>query len=269
MRARANPRTGLMDRDSSRCLGGWEITTYDSLDPSLGQARANLYLAVKCWATWIGLEMLAQMRGGSVDSLAPKIEAHLVLSADAHGVLPAVLEPASLGANARILPAIEGLVYPAYWLAQAPQAQALLSRALQAPLVQTLRRHTVALLADPQRQNFFDDGGIKLSSTSNNSWMSKIHIFEFVARNILRLHENPQVARQLESADAAHCNWQIEGSAYWACSDQFVIGVARASRFYPRLVTAWLWLIETKQPRIEVSIHKHAMPSAMDAATQQ
>ena len=99
--------------------------------------------------------------------------------------------------------------------------------------------------------------------------MSKIHIFEFVARNILRLHENPQVARQLESADAAHCSWQIEGSAYWACSDQFVIGVARASRFYPRLVTAWLWLIETKQPRIEVSIHKHAMPSAMDAAPQQ
>ena len=34
--------TGVMQRDSSRCMGGAEITTYDSLDVSLGQARNNL-----------------------------------------------------------------------------------------------------------------------------------------------------------------------------------------------------------------------------------
>ena len=32
-------RRGLMQLDSSRCAGGAEITTYDSLDVSLGQAR--------------------------------------------------------------------------------------------------------------------------------------------------------------------------------------------------------------------------------------
>ncbi len=54
MHARANQRTGLMAYDSSRCVEGKEITTYDSLDESLGQARANTYLGTKCWATWLG-----------------------------------------------------------------------------------------------------------------------------------------------------------------------------------------------------------------------
>lgn len=38
----------VMGFDSARCgKKGQEITTYDSLDESLGQARQNLYLAVK------------------------------------------------------------------------------------------------------------------------------------------------------------------------------------------------------------------------------
>ena len=38
-------RNGMMALDSSRTMGGAEITTYDSLDVSLGQARNNIYLA--------------------------------------------------------------------------------------------------------------------------------------------------------------------------------------------------------------------------------
>jgi hypothetical protein len=181
-----------------------------------------------------------------------------------------VLEPGSAGAHSRILPAAEGLVYPAYWLEQAPpQSRAFLERALQGPLVQMLRRHTITLLTDPQRRNFFDDGGVKLSSSSNNSWMSKINLFEFVARQVLRLHEtHPEIARMLEAADSTHVCWQTQGSGYWACSDQFVSGVARASRYYPRLVTAWLWLTETSKPAVQVSIHRLPVASPTDAATQ-
>jgi len=62
MAARANPRTGLMAYDSARCADGKEITTYDSLDDSLGQARANTYLACKCWATWLALELMSRLR---------------------------------------------------------------------------------------------------------------------------------------------------------------------------------------------------------------
>ena len=48
-----------MRHDSARCGTGAEITTYDSLDESLGQARNNLYIAVKRWAAYAGLRLLA------------------------------------------------------------------------------------------------------------------------------------------------------------------------------------------------------------------
>lgn len=44
---------GIMDVDSFRCEGGSEITTYDSLDVSLGQARRNSYIAMKCFASYL------------------------------------------------------------------------------------------------------------------------------------------------------------------------------------------------------------------------
>jgi xylan 1,4-beta-xylosidase len=105
-----------------------------------------------------------------------------------------------------------------------------------------LKRHTLALLGDPQRRNLFPDGGIKLSSTSSNSWMSKIALFQHVAREVLHLCEDPAIADLFAKADAAHVKWQTDGSGYWACSDQFVNGVAMGSRYYPRIITAALWL---------------------------
>jgi hypothetical protein len=277
VRNRADPRTGVMAFDTARCAGGQEITTYDSLDESLGQARANTYLAAKCWASWIGLEMLAELRrattaaasadiAASLDSLAEKLAHHLARSAANDGVLPAVLERDSAGFKSRILPAAEALVYPFYWLdclrsrlfdgggseELEPVIQQL-RRALRGPWIDALRGHTITLLTDPQRRNLFDDGGIKLSSTSNNSWMSKIALFQYVARQILCLCDGDsadaaQLTNLFATADAAHVRWQTQGtSAFWACSDQMVRGVAKASRYYPRLITAALWLDE--QPR--------------------
>jgi hypothetical protein len=154
------------------------------------------------------------------------------------------------GFQSRILPAIEGLVYPKYWLDCLNTRGAAgdiidIFRGWRAgPLVHVLRRHTLKLLSDPQKPNLFPDGGIKLSSTSNNSWMSKIAIFQLVARDILGLNEDKKIARILRTADAAHVKWQTNGSGYWACSDQFVSGHAQGSRYYPRVITTALWLDE-------------------------
>ncbi len=286
LRNRAHPRTGIMACDSSRCEDGQEITTYDSLDESLGQARSNTYLAVKCWAAWTALEMLSAMNASSLasddrapfESLAPQIAQHLCASVGADGTLPAVLEKDNPGYRSRILPVVEGLIYPFYWLnclreragaaaaggaggagaagagddGDNDEARQVAARALRSPLVETLRRHTMQLLADPRKPNLFPDGGIKLSSTSTNSWMSKIALFQHVCRQVLRLHEAPQVAELFAAADAAHVRWQSEGSSFWACSDQFVSGVAKASRYYPRLITAALWLDES--PKIVTTI---------------
>ncbi len=239
---------GIMTRDSSRCAGGREITTYDSLDESLGQARGNTYIAVKTWASWLALEWMHRLRTGEPlpGAMAQAIAAHLPTLADDAGTLPAVAEPDSPGHASRILPAVEALVYTAWWWRKTgdPTVRAFLRDALDSPLTETLRRHAAALLRDPDRPNLFDDGGVKLSSTSDNSWFSKIALFMHVARSVLRLDDEPDLAALMRRADAAHARWQVEGGGYWACSDQFVRGRARASRYYPRGVTSALWLDE-------------------------
>jgi hypothetical protein len=262
MSARANPRTGLMSYDSARCGDGKEITTYDSLDESLGQARANTYLACKCWATWLGLELMSRLRIVSGDipaeplsSLAEPL-AETLINAGVDGVIPAVLEKNNPGHESRILPIAEALVYPAYWLSlikswpstAAGDAEEMLLKQLHSPLTSAVRRHSLRLLTDPSTANLFADGGIKLSSTSSNSWMSKIAIFQFVARAILRLQDSdPRIGPILRKSDAAHVRWQTDGSGYWACSDQFVNGEAKGSRYYPRIITSALWLEESAE----------------------
>ena len=263
LRARSNPATGVMAHDSSLTNGGWEITTYDSLDESLGQARANTYLAVKAWAAATCLEMASQLRAGALGepitpsagkAFADRLAATLQHAASADGSLPAVLEKDNAGFHSRIFPVLEGLVYLSYcrealagW---SPGVAALPGRLLEAslahPLVDVLRTHTLALFNDPNRRNLFPDGGMKLSSTSNNSWMSKIAIVMHVCRTVLKLGDtDPHVTALLAAADAAHVTWQIDGSGYWACSDQFINGKVTGSRYYPRIITAALWLNES------------------------
>ncbi|HWP40284.1 MAG TPA: hypothetical protein VNL70_05115, partial [Tepidisphaeraceae bacterium] len=264
MQARRGSSPGdWMRYDSSRCQSGSEITTYDSLDESLGQARDNLYIAVKRWAAYAGLRLLACM-GTDQDQLIaeeagrelqnlPRILRDL---AGRHPVLPAVLDPNSPGYHSRILPAAEPLVYPLYWNSCQPAREALGDSSGVANLgieqtqwlLDLLRQHTLEILNDPQRRNLFADGGIRLSSTSNNSWMSKIAIFQHVARRVFRLDQDPKIRELFARADAAHVRWQTEGeSAYWACSDQMVNGVARGSRYYPRIITTALWLNDQDQ----------------------
>ncbi|HSV14745.1 MAG TPA: hypothetical protein VLI90_10825, partial [Tepidisphaeraceae bacterium] len=247
--------SGLVRYDSARCEGGQEITTYDSLDASLAQTRNNVYMAVKCWASYVGLALLVEALGDSsaadmAGERAASVAATVVANAGADGVIPAIFERNNPGHASRILPAAEGLVYPLYW-EQAGFAPIRLAKLLESPattkLIDALRRHVTALLVDPQRRNIFADGGIRLSSTSGNSWMSKIALFQHVARGWLGAADDPAIARILADADAAHVKWQTDGSAFWACSDQIVHGQAKGSRYYPRIVTAGLWLDEPRR----------------------
>ena len=228
--------------DSDRCgSGGAEITTYDSLDHSLAQTRNSLYMSVKFWAAFRGLAAVFEKIGPEAgDARSASLERAacaartLLRHVGEDGVIPAVFEPDSSGFRSRILPGCEGLIYPCFWG---------LDAAAEAPeLYAALRRHTLTLLDDPEHRNAFADGGIKLSSTSNNSWMSKIAIVQAVVENVLGLCEDPAMAAMMARADAAHVRWQTDGSGYWACSDQFVNGVAKGSRYYPRIVSTILWM---------------------------
>ena len=76
-----------------------------------------------------------------------------------------------------------------------------------------------------------------MSSTSRNSWLSKIYLCQFVAENVL--------GRAVDSkADEAHVKWLLDDdNIYFAWSDQMVEGKAAGSRYYPRGVTNVLWML--------------------------
>ncbi len=230
-------RKGVMGFDSSRCDGGSEITTYDSLDASLGQARNNLYLAVKTWAAYLALEDFWRTQAnpfaaGEASRQAALTTRTVVAARKGSQTLPAVLFE---GVDSAIIPAIEGLVFP--WLLGLREVFA--SDSPHAPLVAALRSHLVHVLKRENCLCRFEDGGWKLSSTSNNSWLSKIYLCQAVASQVLGLSDPAEEAR----ADAAHRAWLLHPkNAYFAWSDQMLSGIAIGSKYYPRGVTAILWL---------------------------
>ncbi len=239
-------RIGLPRMESGRTWPGGEITTYDSLDHSLGQARLNLYLAVKGWAAALALEAMLIAAGDP--ARAAEAAAHARRACDAVaarfdgnlGHIPAVLDGHGTSA---IIPAIEGLIFPQ----RMGLSEAISEQGPYGSLIRALKRHHQAVLKPGVC--LYDDGGWKLSSTADNSWMSKICLCQHVARTILGLPQSPADGAR---ADRAHAQWERIGSADRACSDQFSSGVAKGSLYYPRIVTTVLWLDEAKATKSAV-----------------
>jgi hypothetical protein len=229
---------GVMDRDSDRCAGGAEITTYDSLDISLGQARNNLYLAVKAWSALVCLEALfRRIDGGkspesqaAAESAACAARTIADRMLEAEGFIPAVFESDN---RSCIIPAIEGLAYPGF--CGAPEA--VRGDGPYGELIRTLKRHLDTVLA-PGICLDATSGGWKLSSTSRNTWLSKIFLNQYVAESVLGM------ADERTRRDAIHARWLRTLSADFAATDQVdsTNGKDLGSRLYPRLVTSILWL---------------------------
>ncbi|WP_051935690.1 glycoside hydrolase family 52 protein [Deinococcus sp. YIM 77859] len=224
---------GVMDADSARTKNGAEITTYDSLDASLGPARGNLYLAVKTWASLVCLHQALTLLGRDGETAraqAQRTAERIVQAFDpARGYIPALLFG---GSDACILPAIEALAYP-FLLGL---RETVSEQGPYGSLITALRRHLATAL-QPGVCLDATSGGWKLSSTSVNTWLSKIFLCQFVAEEVFGLQPNPR-------CDEAHVRWQQVGSAPHGPTDQVrsTDGHALGSRLYPRLVTSVLWL---------------------------
>lgn len=221
-------RTGTIQFDSSRCEGGEEITTYDSLDASLGAARGSTYLAGKTWAAYLGLEQMLSRCGETEKAAVAREQADravqtLLSSQLPDGTLPAVLDGR---VDSKIIPVIEGLGFPLY----ADPDGDWRTRPGVPEWLQAMKHHLDLVLRPGVC--LFEDGGWKLSSTSNNSWLSKIYLCQWIAREIF--------GRTDAQADRAHREW-LERSGYFAWSDQMVSGEAKGSKYYPRGVTCALW----------------------------
>ncbi|MDO6686529.1 MULTISPECIES: glycoside hydrolase family 52 protein [unclassified Agarivorans] len=229
-------RDGIMGFESARTQQGGEITTYDSLDHSLGQARGNIYLAGKSWAAYLAIAKVLQDLGeteqvklalGAAKRCADKLSASFDKEL---GYIPAVLDGHSTSA---IIPAIEALVYPY----EMGLSEAVSEQGPYGEYIKVLKAHLEYVL----NEGFclYPDGAWKLSSTADNSWVSKIYLNQYVARKILKIEQANSV-----EADAAHLRWQTIGASKHACCDQFSSGKPIGSLYYPRCVTNILWLDE-------------------------
>ncbi|MFI3168670.1 MAG: glycoside hydrolase family 52 protein [Faecalibacterium sp.] len=228
-------KDGVMDIDSSRCEGGWEITTYDSLDPSLGQARGNTYIAMKCFACYLACMDMFETLYGQGHALVTAAQDQALLCAttllgykNADGTFPAIYKEDN---NTMIIPAVEGVIYPWAigkwdWMQQQPVCKELL---------ESLTHHLETVVNSGLC--LFPDGGWRLSESSNNSWISKIFLCQFIAEEILGAKVD------MPSADSAHAHWWQVGCATNPGIDQIFDGTQSERGFhYPRCVTSILFM---------------------------
>lgn len=230
-----NKRNGIMALDSSRTIAGSEITTYDSLDQSLGQSRNNVYMAVKSWAAYLALtEVLNDELSLSAENQASLAAETISSFLNKDGFITAIMGEQC---DSKIIPAIEGLVF-AYVLGM---NDTLDENGKYTGLIKALKTHFQTVLV--KGTCLYEDNGWKLSSSADNSWLSKIYLCQFVARQIL----NIDTTATGELADIAHQNWLLKPeNIFFAWSDQMRSGVAHGSKYYPRGVTNILWLEEKK-----------------------
>jgi hypothetical protein len=225
-------RDGVMDLDSCKTGSGSEITTYDNVDKALGQARRSSYLAVKCWAAYLSLEKMFDALGlpdpAKVSSdQAAKCAGTVLKYKRADGAIPAILED---GNETLTLSVVEGLVYP-YVMGMFDDSAGFISK--YGDFIDTLKSHFVIALNNGCK---FDNGGWKMSLTSDNSWLSKTFLFQFIAEKIFGFDID-------EQADKIHASWLLDPeNAALAFSDQMRGGKVCGSPYYPRGVTSVLWV---------------------------
>ena len=235
-------RDGILKHDTLRCgADGSEITTYDSLDVSLGQARNNLYLAVKTLGAWILLEHAFKTLGLPAEQSAAATTADMLAATLARrfdvetGTFPAVFESDN---QSRIIPAVEGFAYPLFLGIESATDR----NGRFGPLLAQLRQHLTAILK-PGICIDAVTGSWKMSSTSTNTWFSKIALAQHVVRRMF-----PEaLSKEAAQADKIHAQWQrLPGCGAYAMCDQIRSdsGITCGSRYYPRGVTTILWMRE-------------------------
>ncbi len=235
----ASQRDGIESFNSTKTGTGEEITTYDSVGAGLEEAVGNTYLGGKDFSAYVILEGLLAATGRpdlaqQAAQQASRIAATLLAHVTAQGYITSNVYD---GSSIAIIPVVEGLVYSYF----AGRKDAVAANGPHARLIKALRTHLTTVLSTGLCVTA--DGGWKLDSQSDNTWLSKIFLNEFVGRQVLKL----DIRASTDAADAASVGWLTNAtSARLAFSDQIINGIAIGSEYYPRGVTAILWLQEPR-----------------------
>lgn len=215
-----------------------EITTYDSLDISLRLPGNSGYIAGKSFACYLAMEAMFTELGDSARAAQCRQQAGLVAETTARHFDPVTKSfPARFGGetDARVIPAIEGLAYPYYMgLTDAVSASGPYGK-----YIGLLRQHMDSILTKGICLDA-TSGAWKLSSTTTNTWESKIYLAQFITEKVLKLND----VRTGIEVDRVNYEIQVLGNPVTCWSDQILsdTGATRGgSRHYPRGVTAFLW----------------------------
>ncbi|MBN8217823.1 MAG: hypothetical protein J0L75_14360 [Spirochaetes bacterium] len=235
----AAQRDGIM-KGESLLVGesGAEITSYDALDHSLMAARGNGYLAVKTFAAALVLQAAFARHGKKTEAAragayAARCAATLEKAFDeSKAILPANLYSQS---ESRVAAAVEGLAVPLFLG---------LKKAITAHpgLVEKLKRHLHTCLVPGQCIDAAT-GGLRLSSTSPNTWPSKGILVLYVMENLFSMDLKGRYGSLLPELVA----WCQVSAKDVTVSDQILSDTrkTKGAHYYPRIVTAALWLKPT------------------------
>jgi hypothetical protein len=239
-------RDGILRGESERVGSGSEITTYDALDPALKNSRGNLYIVVKTWCAALMLERWFLLEGDTADAkrasaLADRSAKALSAAFDAkRKVFPSnLLQPG----GSLITAALDPLAVPLYC--------GLDKELKRYPLLlEQLDSHATTCLK-PGNCSDAKNGGLRLSSSSANTWPSKVALVLASAgwlKNKPATSVAPEACNQLAS-------WMRGSAAKVTVSDQIDSASGRVigGSYYPRLVTIMSLLqpAADKQPAAE------------------
>jgi len=233
-------RNGILKGESWQCgARGREITTYDALDHSLLDAVGNLYITVKLMCSSLLLqEFLVQIAepdgarraGAMADQTGKALEGFF--DPDQNYLKANIYHKTAWARGSKVMAAIEPLAVPLFL--------GLKDRlASYGRVMELLRKHILSCL-EPGECLDAVTGGLRLSSTSTNTWISKGILCEFVLQELFGIdvqRDYPSILRELT-------HWATISAAAATISDQIqsdtrsVVGAS----YYPRVITASLWV---------------------------
>ena len=223
-------RDGILRAQSDRVGTGKEITTYDALDDTLQNSRGNVYIVVKTWCAALMLESWFKTEGAEDE--AKRCAALAVRTANSLSKsysLERQSFPANLleGSKALVIAALDPLAVPLFCgmgeqLNRYPE------------LLAELQSHAKTCLK-PGNCSDATTGGLKLTSTSVNTWPSKVALTLAVAGWLE--HQTPKDVSP--NAFNQLVKWMQQSANRLTVSDQINVsnGVPIGGSYYPRLVT--------------------------------
>ncbi len=231
-------RDGILKGESNR-VGplGAEITSYDALDHSLMAARGNGYIALKTFSAALILEACFKVfKNKKAEARAARFARLTAESLEnafdrKRGIFPANLFESS---ESVVSAFVESLAVPR-------------------SLGLTLKLETYQSLMDKVKLHMNtclrsgvcldeETGGLRLSSTSSNTWPSKTALVIDVCEKVLGI----DLMKIAPSVIEEYVGWCQVAARETSISDQILSDTrqVKGGSWYPRIVTTWLWTID-------------------------